>query len=190
MLITMSAVLLLGLLIWFLLRIRYLRLPDVLISGLFGFLLAKTSAAPVVQTVIDTVSGLLAQLRFWPTRPKEGKGAMPPDITTGSRRGAKSPNPTPSGTHSIRHVCSERSRHPLSTRKHPRPLMCELRDGERPMCDGREQVVLVGLDGTEQRLCPAHAAALWLTDPTLRFSAKTRPQAIAAVMGQAFGGPR
>ncbi|MGW4030932.1 hypothetical protein ACWEFL_16690 [Streptomyces sp. NPDC004838] len=64
MLITMSAVLLLGLLIWFLLRIRYLRLPDVLISGLFGFLLATTAAAPVVQTAIDGVSGLLAQLRF------------------------------------------------------------------------------------------------------------------------------
>ncbi|MGW4030934.1 hypothetical protein ACWEFL_16700 [Streptomyces sp. NPDC004838] len=78
----------------------------------------------------------------------------------------------------------------MSTRKHPRTPVCGLRDEERAMCDGREQVVLVALDGTEQRLCPAHAAALWLTDPTLRFSAKTRPQAIAAVMGQAFGGPR
>lgn len=60
----MSAVLLLGLLIWFLLRIRYLRLADVLLSGTFGFLLAKTVAAPVVQTLLDGVSGFLGQLRF------------------------------------------------------------------------------------------------------------------------------
>ncbi|MEU5341100.1 hypothetical protein AB0H18_09740 [Streptomyces sp. NPDC020766] len=64
MLVSMSAVLLLGLLIWFLLRIRYLRLPDVLLSGTFGFLLAKTVAAPVVQTLLDGVSGFLGQLRF------------------------------------------------------------------------------------------------------------------------------
>ncbi|MDQ0811180.1 hypothetical protein QFZ63_002894 [Streptomyces sp. B3I7] len=113
--------------------------------------------------------------------------------TTGSRRGAKSPNPTPSGTHSIRHMSSERSTHTLSTAPHPRksPLPdCDLRqrDAQVSTCDGREQIVLVGLDGAEQRLCPAHAAALWLTDPTLRFSAKTRPEGISAVMGQAFGG--
>lgn len=112
---------------------------------------------------------------------------------TGSRRGAKSPNPTPSGTHSIRHMSSERSTHTLTTAHHPRksPLPdCELRQHEPNVstCAGREQVVLVQLDGTEQRLCPAHAAALWLTDPTLRFSAKTRPEGISAVMGQAFGG--
>ncbi|GHB21554.1 hypothetical protein OG418_33685 [Streptomyces phaeochromogenes] len=64
MLVSMSAVLLLGLLIWFLLRIRYLRLADVLLSGTFGFLLAKTVAAPVVQTLLDGVSGFLGQLRF------------------------------------------------------------------------------------------------------------------------------
>lgn len=72
-------------------------------------------------------------------------------------------------------------------RKSP-PPECELRAREQPTCVGREQVVLVGLDGFERWLCPAHAAALWLTDPTLRFSAKTRPQAISAVMSQAFGG--
>ncbi|WP_326759438.1 hypothetical protein OHB35_18590 [Streptomyces phaeochromogenes] len=64
MLVSMSAVLLLGLLIWFLLRIRYLRLADVLLSGTFGFLLAKTVAAPVVQTLLDGVSDFLGQLRF------------------------------------------------------------------------------------------------------------------------------
>ncbi|CAM5526204.1 hypothetical protein SGRIM119S_05037 [Streptomyces griseorubiginosus] len=113
--------------------------------------------------------------------------------TTGSRRGAKSPNPTPSGTHSIRHMSSERSTHTLSTAHHSRksPLTdCDLRqrDAEVSTCAGREQVVLVGLDDTEQHLCPAHAAALWLTDPTLRFSAKTRPEGISAVMAHAFGG--
>ncbi|MET9382932.1 hypothetical protein ABZY09_18135 [Streptomyces sp. NPDC002928] len=74
------------------------------------------------------------------------------------------------------------------SRKSPLPD-CELKgtDQDRSTCFGREQVVLVALDDTEQHLCPAHAAALWLTDPTLRFSAKTRPEAIAAVMGQAFG---
>ncbi|MFF3552412.1 hypothetical protein ACFYXL_03215 [Streptomyces tsukubensis] len=76
----------------------------------------------------------------------------------------------------------------MSTRKRPHPPVCALRDDDRPLCNGEEEVVLVGLDGTEKRLCPAHAAALWLTDPTFRFSAKTRPHAIAAVMGQAFGG--
>ncbi|EGG49106.1 hypothetical protein [Streptomyces griseoaurantiacus] len=75
------------------------------------------------------------------------------------------------------------------SRKSPLPD-CDLwqRDAQVSTCDGREQIVLVGLGGAEQWLCPAHAAALWLTDPTLRFSAKTRPEGISAVMGQAFGG--
>ncbi|MGW1164817.1 hypothetical protein [Streptomyces sp. NPDC002550] len=74
------------------------------------------------------------------------------------------------------------------SRKSPLPD-CHLRqrDAQVSTCDGREQIVLVGLDGAEQRLCPAHAAALWLTDSTLRFSAKTRLEGISAVMGQAFG---
>jgi hypothetical protein len=74
--------------------------------------------------------------------------------------------------------------------RNSRPPECEEREEQRPTCDGREQVVLVGLDGFERRLCPVHAAALWLTDPTLRFSAKTGPQAISAVMWKAFGGGR
>lgn len=81
----------------------------------------------------------------------------------------------------------------MSTAHHSRKSQlpdCELRqhDSEVSTCAGREQVVLVGLDDTERRLCPAHAAALWLTDPALRFSAKTRPEGISAVMGHAFGG--
>jgi hypothetical protein len=60
----MSAVLLLGLFIWFLLRIRYLRWVDTLLCGTFGFLVAKTVAAPVVQAVLVAVSGFLGQLRF------------------------------------------------------------------------------------------------------------------------------
>ncbi|MGY1453197.1 hypothetical protein [Streptomyces sp. SS8] len=76
------------------------------------------------------------------------------------------------------------------SRKSPKSPECELREEERPTCVGREQVVMAGPDGREQRLCPAHAAALWLTEPALRFTAKTRPEAIAAVMRQAFGGSR
>ncbi|MGW6456572.1 hypothetical protein ACWF94_11725 [Streptomyces sp. NPDC055078] len=64
MLISISLLLLLGLLILLLLRIRYLRWPDVLLSGVFGFLLAKTAAAPVLQAAIDAVSGILGQFRF------------------------------------------------------------------------------------------------------------------------------
>ena len=64
MLVSMSAVVLLGLLIWFLLRIRYLRLPDVLISGVFGFLLAATGVAPIVRTALLGLSGFLGGLRF------------------------------------------------------------------------------------------------------------------------------
>jgi H+/gluconate symporter-like permease len=63
-LVSTSAVLLLGLLIWFLLRIRYLRWTEFLLCGAFGFLLARTVAAPVVQTLLDGVSGFLGQLRF------------------------------------------------------------------------------------------------------------------------------
>lgn len=59
MLVTASAVLLLGLLIWFLLRIRYLRWAEFLICGTFGFLVAKTAAAPVVQAALDGVSRFL-----------------------------------------------------------------------------------------------------------------------------------
>lgn len=117
----------------------------------------------------------------------------PTHSKTGSRRGAKSPNPTPPGTHSIRHMRRERSTHTLSTanrsRKSPRQ-QCELHDEGQPTCAGREEIVLVGTDEVEQRLCPAHAAACWLTDPTLRFSAKTRPEAIATVMRHAFGESR
>ncbi|WP_326664315.1 hypothetical protein [Streptomyces canus] len=64
MLVSMSAVLLLGLLIWFLLRIRYLRWVDTLLCGAFGFLLSKTVAAPFAQASLDGVNGFLGQLRF------------------------------------------------------------------------------------------------------------------------------
>ncbi|MBZ6192996.1 hypothetical protein KVH07_08610 [Streptomyces olivaceus] len=74
------------------------------------------------------------------------------------------------------------------SRKSPLPD-CELRqrDVQVTTCDGREQIVLVSLDGTEQWLCPGHAAAVWLTDPTFRFSAKTPLEGVSAVMRQAFG---
>ncbi|WP_431981994.1 hypothetical protein [Streptomyces qinglanensis] len=115
-------------------------------------------------------------------------------MKNGSRRGAKSPNPTPSGTHSIRYVSSERSSLTLSTahrsRKPSRRPWCDLKDDAHLKCQGSEQVVLADREGAERRVCPAHAASLWLTDPSLRFSAKTPPEDIAAVMRQAFGGGR
>lgn len=64
MLLSMSAALLLGLLIWFLLRIRYLRWTDALLCGVFGFLLSRTVAAPLVQAALDGVNGFLSQLHF------------------------------------------------------------------------------------------------------------------------------
>ncbi|KNE83501.1 MULTISPECIES: hypothetical protein [Streptomyces] len=81
----------------------------------------------------------------------------------------------------------------MSTAHHSRKSpyrRCGMREDEQPTCDGHQEVVLVGADGQEQRVCPAHGAALWLTNPALRFSAKTRTEAIAAVMRQAFGGSR
>ncbi|GAA4980320.1 hypothetical protein [Streptomyces hyderabadensis] len=63
MLVTTSAVLLLGLAIWFLLRIRYLRWLDVLLCGAFGFLLSRTVAAPLAL-LLSGVNGLLGQMRF------------------------------------------------------------------------------------------------------------------------------
>ena len=64
MIVSMSAVLLLGLLIWFLLRIRYLRWADFLICGVFGFLLATTGAGSVVRTALAGLSTFLGQLSF------------------------------------------------------------------------------------------------------------------------------
>lgn len=64
MLVSMSAVLLLGLLIGFLLKIRYFRWLEVLLCSVFGFLIAKTAAAPVVQTLIEGVGGFLGQFQF------------------------------------------------------------------------------------------------------------------------------
>lgn len=64
MLVTMSAALLLGLLIWFLLRIRYLRWVEFLLCSAFGFLVATTAAAPAISTVLEGVGGFLGQLNF------------------------------------------------------------------------------------------------------------------------------
>lgn len=74
--------------------------------------------------------------------------------------------------------------------RNSRHAWCALWEEDNPTCEGRHKVVLTGPDGQRQRVCPGHAAALWLTDPTLRFAAETRPEAIAAVMRQAFGGSR
>ncbi|CAM2842693.1 MULTISPECIES: hypothetical protein [Streptomyces] len=62
MILSVSAVVLLGLLIWFLLRIRYFRWAEVLICSTFGFLLAETGAGPVVRGVLEGLGGLLSEL--------------------------------------------------------------------------------------------------------------------------------
>jgi len=124
-------------------------------------------------------------------RARPGPIRTPSDRTKDPRQGAKSPNPTPPGAHSNRHMSSERSTPTVSTahRSRKSPFsQCELHEEQAATCAGRNEVVLVGLDGWEQRLCPAHAAALWLTDPTLRFSAKTTEPAIGEVMRHAFFG--
>ncbi|UNS98980.1 hypothetical protein MMF93_22860 [Streptomyces tubbatahanensis] len=64
MLLSISAVLLLGLLIALLLRIRYLRWLEVLLCTTFGFLLAKSAVGPVFQLVLEGVGGFLGGLRF------------------------------------------------------------------------------------------------------------------------------
>ncbi|ONK11197.1 hypothetical protein [Streptomyces sp. MP131-18] len=64
MLVTTSAVLLLGLLILFLVRIRYLRGFEAGLCTIFGFLLAQTAAAPLIQGALDATGAILAQLQF------------------------------------------------------------------------------------------------------------------------------
>lgn len=63
-LVTVSAALLLGLLIWFLLRIRYLCWTEFLLCSVFGFLVAATAAAPAIRTALEGVNGFLGQLDF------------------------------------------------------------------------------------------------------------------------------
>jgi len=50
--VSLSAVLLLGLVLVLLLRYRVLRTLDCLLSGTFGFLLAGTALAPVLRAVL------------------------------------------------------------------------------------------------------------------------------------------
>jgi len=63
-LVSASAVALLGLLIGFLLRIRYLRWLEFALSAVFGFLVAETAAAPVVQSALDGANAFLGQLHL------------------------------------------------------------------------------------------------------------------------------
>lgn len=128
-----------------------------------------------------------------PTYGRTRHGTAVSATKNGSRRGAKSPNPTPSGTHS-HHLSSERSTSTLSnaTRsRKPRSPRCAMRqDGGGSPCAGRAEVYLIDRDGAEHQVCPAHGAALWLTDPAVRFASDTRPETIAAVLRHAFGGER
>lgn len=64
MLLSVSAVLLLGLTIWFLIHIRYLRWLEALLCASFGFLLAQTAAAPAIQTLLNAMADVLALIQL------------------------------------------------------------------------------------------------------------------------------
>ena len=60
MIISASAVVLLGALVWLLIRYAGLRVWQALVCALFGFFVASTAAAPQIQAAINAVVGVLA----------------------------------------------------------------------------------------------------------------------------------
>jgi uncharacterized membrane protein len=60
LIISVSAVVLLGGLVWLLIRYAGLRLWQALVCALFGFFVASTAAAPQIQAAINAVVGVLA----------------------------------------------------------------------------------------------------------------------------------
>ncbi|SFD78497.1 hypothetical protein [Streptomyces aidingensis] len=64
MILSVSALLLLGLLIWFLIRVRYLRWLEALICVTFGFLLARSVIAPFFEAALHAVGAFLGEIRL------------------------------------------------------------------------------------------------------------------------------
>ncbi len=64
MLLSISAVLLLGLMIFFLIRIRYMRRMEATLCITFGFLLGQTAAAPAIQAVLNEISAVLGRIQL------------------------------------------------------------------------------------------------------------------------------
>ncbi|MEY9969545.1 ABC-type uncharacterized transport system permease subunit [Streptacidiphilus sp. MAP12-16] len=62
MIITGSLVLVLGLIITLLVRYRIIRVPDLLLCGTFGFLLAGTGAASLIHNVLAWIASIFAAI--------------------------------------------------------------------------------------------------------------------------------
>jgi uncharacterized membrane protein len=60
LIISVSAVVLLGALVWLLIRYAGLRVWQALVCALFGFFVASTAAAPQIRAAINAVVGVLA----------------------------------------------------------------------------------------------------------------------------------
>jgi uncharacterized membrane protein len=60
LIISVSAVMLLGGLVWLLIRYAGLRVWQALVCALFGFFVASTAAAPQIHAAINAVVGVLA----------------------------------------------------------------------------------------------------------------------------------
>ncbi|MDX3170258.1 hypothetical protein PV736_36915 [Streptomyces scabiei] len=62
MAVSISAVVLLGIVVFVLIRGGYVRLGPALACGLFGFFLASTGAAPLITDAIGTVTGWISSI--------------------------------------------------------------------------------------------------------------------------------
>ncbi|MFF5859894.1 hypothetical protein ACFY8B_30475 [Streptomyces sp. NPDC012751] len=62
MAVSISAVILLGIVVFVLIRTGSVRLAPALACGLFGFFLASTGAAPAITDAISTVTGWISSI--------------------------------------------------------------------------------------------------------------------------------
>ncbi|MCQ9132878.1 hypothetical protein [Streptomyces hilarionis] len=62
MAVSISAVVLLGIVVFVLIRGGYVRPGPALACGLFGFFLASTGAAPLITSAISTVTGWISSI--------------------------------------------------------------------------------------------------------------------------------
>jgi hypothetical protein len=60
--VSISAVVLLGIVVFVLIRGGYVRLGPALACALFGFFLASTGAAPTITSAISTVTGWISSI--------------------------------------------------------------------------------------------------------------------------------
>lgn len=62
MAVSISAVVLLGIVVFVLIRGGYVRLGTALACGLFGFFLASTGTAPFISDALSTVTGWISSI--------------------------------------------------------------------------------------------------------------------------------